>query len=310
MRREKNAQSASAVVMIRPSQFFPNPETARDNAFQQEAGAEPAGVVAARALAEFDEAVETLRAAGVTVHVFEDTPAPVKPDAVFPNNWFSTHHDGRIALYPMYTPSRRRERRPDIIESLRERFEVTEVIDYSPFEKRELYLEGTGSLVLDHGHRLAYVSLSHRADREPLEKFCADFDYEAVTFQSTSADGRAIYHTNVMMCIGTHFALVGLEMIADRTERQIVERRLEATGKTIVSLSQEQIENFAGNALELHNDQGKLFVLSARAAAQLSEAQRAVLARHARFLPLELPTIELAGGSARCMLATIHLPPR
>lgn len=310
MSREENAQSADAVVMIRPSQFFPNPETAQDNAFQQEVGAEPAGVVATRALAEFDTAVETLRGAGVTVHVFEDTPAPVKPDAVFPNNWFSTHHDGRIALYPMYTPSRRTERRPDIIESLREHYEVIEVVDYSPFEKRELYLEGTGSLVLDHGNRVAYVSLSHRVDREPLEKFCADFDYEVVTFQSTSADGRAIYHTNVMMCIGTNVALVGLEMIADPTERQIVERRLEATGKTILRLSQEQIENFAGNALELHNDEGKLLVLSARAAAHLSEAERAVLARHARLLPLELPTIELAGGSARCMLATIHLPPR
>ncbi len=303
-------QSANAVVMIRPSRFFSNPETAQDNAFQQEAGVEPAAVVAARALAEFDEAVRQLRDAGVTVHVFEDTPAPVKPDAVFPNNWFSTHHDGRIALYPMSTPSRRTERRPDIIESLRESYHVTEVIDYSPYEKRELYLEGTGSLVLDHEHRLAYVSLSWRADREPLEKFCADFDYEPVTFQSTSADGRAIYHTNVMMCLGTNFALVGLAMISEESQRQMVRQRLEATGKTIVPLTPEQIENFAGNALELHNEQSKLLVLSARAAAQLGPEERATIERFARLLPLDLPTIELAGGSARCMLATVHLPPR
>ena len=283
--------------MIRPSRFFPNPETAQDNAFQQEAGAEPAGVVAARALAEFDEAVRALSAAGVTVHVFEDTPTPVKPDAVFPNNWFTTHHDGRIALYPMYTPSRRAERRADIIESLRENYRVTEVIDYSPYEKRGLYLEGTGSLILDHVHRLAYVSLSRRADREPLEKFCADFDYAPVTFQSMSADGRAIYHTNVMMCLGTTYALVGLEMIADPTERETVRRQLEATGKTIVPLSQNQIENFAGNALELRSEEGNLLVLSARAAAHLGDEERATIERFARLLPLDLPTIELAGGA-------------
>ncbi len=294
--------------MIRPRRFFPNPETALDNSFQQKAQPESFKQVSLQALAEFDRAVEALTAAGVRVHVFEDTPAPVKPDAVFPNNWFSTHHDGRIALYPMYTPSRRTERRPDIIESLRESYRVTEVIDYSPYEKRELYLEGTGSLVLDHQHRLAYVSLSHRADREPLEKFCADFDYEPVTFQSTSADGRDIYHTNVMMCLGTNFALVGLAMIADQSQRQMVRQRLEATGKTIVPLTPEQIENFAGNALELHNEQSKLLVLSARAASQLDVEQRATIERFARLLPLDLPTIELAGGSARCMLATIHLP--
>ncbi len=305
-----NEQSASAVVMIRPSRFFPNPETAQDNAFQQQAGAEPAGVVAERALAEFDEAVRALSAAGVTVHVFEDTPTPVKPDAVFPNNWFTTHHDGRIALYPMYTPSRRAERRADIIESLRDNYRVTEVIDYSPYEKRGLYLEGTGSLLLDHVHRLAYVSLSHRADPEPLEKFCVDFDYEPVTFASRSADGRAIYHTNVMMCLGTDFALVGLEMIADETERETVRDRLEATGKTIISLAQDQIENFAGNALELQSEEGKLLVLSTRAAAHLNDDERATIERFARLLPLDLPTIEMAGGSARCMLATIHLPPR
>ncbi len=305
-----NEQSANAVVMIRPSRFFPNPETAQDNAFQQEAGAESAAAVSQRALAEFDEAVRVLSDAGVRVHVYEDTPAPVKPDAVFPNNWFTTHHDGRIALYPMYTPSRRAERRPDVIESLGKDYEVSEVIDYSPFEKRGLFLEGTGSLVLDHVHRLAYVSLSRRADREPLEKFCADFDYEPVTFESSSADGRAIYHTNVMMCLGTDFALVGLDMIADESERETVRRRLVATGKTIISLSPDQIENFAGNALELHNEEGKLLVLSARAAAHLGAEQRGTIERFARLLPLDLPTIELAGGSARCMLATVHLPPR
>jgi hypothetical protein len=300
-------QSANAIVMIRPDRFYPNPETALDNAFQGVV-ADPLEAVSARAQAEFDRAVEALSAAGVIVHVFADTPHPKKPDAVFPNNWFSTHHDGRIALYPMYSRSRRAERRLDLIARLRELYRVTDVVDYSPYEERGLYLEGTGSLVLDHVHRIAYVSLSRRADREPLQQFCADFEYEPVTFQSTGDDGRPIYHTNVMMCLATSFVLVGLEMIEDPTERTMLQSRLEETGKTIIALDRDQIANFAGNALELRNDREKLLVLSARAAAHLREEQRATIAGEARLLPLELPTIELAGGSARCMLAAIHLP--
>jgi hypothetical protein len=307
--REMIEQSANAVVMIRPSRFYPNPETALDNAFQQEVMVDAASTVAARARIEFDDAVKVLSAAGVRVHVFEDTPAPEKPDAIFPNNWFSTHHDGRIVLYPMYSPSRRAERRPDLIASLRESYRVSEVVDYSSYEKQGLYLEGTGSLVLDHTHRLAYVSLSRRADREPLQKFCADFDYEPLTFESIGRDGRPVYHTNVMLCLATDFALVGLDLIADGAQRENVRSRLEASGRTIIALTREQIENFAGNALELHNEQSKLLVLSSRAASHLRDEQRAMIERFARLIPLDLPTIELAGGSARCMMATVHLPP-
>ena len=303
-------QSANAVVMIRPSRFYPNPETALDNAFQQEVEAESSDTLTARARAEFDEAVRTLSAAAVKVHVFDDTLAPEKPDAVFPNNWFSTHHDGRIALYPMYTPSRRAERRHDLIASLQQHYRVSGIVDYSPYEERGLYLEGTGSLVLDHENRIAYVSLSRRADRELLEKFCADFDYEPVTFQSSSDDGRPIYHTNVMLCVGTQFVLVGLEMIDDPAQRETVRSRLAATGKTIIALDRDQIANFAGNALELQNGHEKLLVLSVRAASHLTAAQRTTIERFARLLPLSLPTIELAGGSARCMMATVHLPLR
>jgi hypothetical protein len=303
-------QSGNAVVMIRPRRFSPNPETALDNAFQQEVEAESSDMLTARARAEFDEAVRTLSAAAVRVHVFDDTLAPEKPDAVFPNNWFSTHHDGRIALYPMYTPSRRAERRHDIIASLKQLYRVSEVVDYSSCEKRGLYLEGTGSLVLDHENRIAYVSLSRRADRELVEKFCADFDYEPVTFQSSGDDGRPIYHTNVMLCAGTQFALVGLEMIDDPAQRETVRSRLAATGKTVIALDRNQIANFAGNALELQNGHQKLLVLSVRAASHLTVAQRATIERFARLLPLSLPTIELAGGSARCMMATVHLPLR
>ncbi len=294
--------------MIRPVRFYPNPETAQDNAFQREATA--GADTSVLALREFDQAVGTLRAAGLTVEVFADTSAPEKPDAVFPNNWFSTHHDGRVALYPMYSPSRRAERRQDLIDSLGAKYRVTEVVDYSPFEQRGLFLEGTGSLVLDHVDRIAYVSLSRRADREPLEKFCADFDYEPLTFTSVGDDGQPIYHTNVMLCVGSQFALASLEMIPDRREREALQSRLETTGKTLIALTREQIGNFAGNALELRNENENLLVLSARAADALSAEQRSTLERFARLVPLSLPTIELAGGSARCMLATIHLPPR
>ena len=304
-----NEQSTNAVVMIRPDRFYPNPETALDNAFQGIV-ADPPQAVAARAQAEFDRAVTALSEAGVIVHVFADTPLPEKPDAVFPNNWFSTHHNGRIALYPMYTPSRRTERRFDLVARLRERYRVTGVVDYSPYEERGLYLEGTGSLVLDHVHRLAYVSLSRRADREPLEKFCADFQYESLTFESTGDDGRPIYHTNVMLCVGSQFALVGLDLVDDPAQRDALRARLESTGKTIIALDRNQIANFAGNALELHNEQGKLLVLSTRAVQHLTSAQRATIEQFAQLVPLSLPTIELAGGSARCMMATIHLPAR
>ncbi|MGB9473450.1 MAG: arginine deiminase-related protein [Candidatus Udaeobacter sp.] len=305
-----SAQSTDSVLMIRPRRFYPNPETAADNAFQRDANRNlDALMVAARN--EFDASVQTLRAAGVNVHVFEDTPEPEKPDAVFPNNWISTHHDGRIALFPMYSNLRRRERRQDIVTGLRNYYRVTEVIDYSMFEDEDCYLEGTGSLVLDHLNKLAYVSLSRRSDPKVIHRFANDFSYEPVTFTSIGSDGQSIYHTNVMMCVGTVFAMVGLEVIRNKAERQQLRAHLERTGKEIVELSAAQIANFAGNAIELQNRHGeKLLVLSSRAAGALTREQREGLARFGKLVQLELPTIELGGGSARCMMATIHLPPR
>ena len=305
-----HAQSTASVLMIRPGRFYPNPETAADNAFQRDANC-GSGALALVARKEFDAAVQTLRAAGVNVHLFEDTAEPEKPDAVFPNNWISTHHNGRIALFPMYSALRRRERRQDIVEELRRHYQVTEVTDYSAFEDEGCCLEGTGSLVFDHLNNIAYVSLSNRSNPKVVQRFAEDFSYEPVTFTSIGSNGQPIYHTNVMMCIGTDFAMVGLEMIPDKAERQKVRARLEKTGKEIVELSADQIANFAGNAIELQNKSGeKLLVLSSRAARSLTEEQRKTLTRYARLLPLELPTIELGGGSARCMMATIHLPPR
>lgn len=303
-------QSANAVLMIRPHRFYPNPETAADNTFQQAVAASELPAISAAAQEEFDRAVETLRSNGVTVHVVDDTATPEKPDAVFPNNWFSTHHDGRVALYPMYSAARRKERRQDVIGALREHYRVTNVIDYSSCEAEGRCLEGTGSLVLDHVNKIAYASLSHRTDPEVLKQFCGDFGYEPVTFRSESEPGRSIYHTNVMMCVGSEFALVGLENIPDEAERMGVQNLLEASGKEVVELTPAQIADFAGNAIELHNGKGKLLVISARAAASLTLDQRTTIERHARVIPLSLPTIELAGGSARCMIATIHLPSR
>ena len=303
-----HAQSTGSVLMIRPRRFYPNPQTAADNAFQCTTHLD-SDALTLMARKEFDAAVQTLRAAWVNVHVFEDTAEPEKPDAVFPNNWISTHHDGRIALFPMYSNLRRRERRQDIVEELRKHYRVTEVIDYSAFEDQGCCLEGTGSLVFDHLNKIAYVSLSHRSNPKVIQRFADDFSYQPVTFTSIGSNGQPIYHTNVMMCIGTGFAMVGLEMIPNKVERQQVRARLEKTEKEIVEVAADQIANFAGNAIELHNKGGeKLLVLSSRAARALTKEQRERLSRYARLVPLELPTIELGGGSARCMIATIHLP--
>ena len=303
------AQSTNSALMIRPWRFYPNPETAADNAFQRPAPRDSEGLsVAARN--EFDAAVDTLRHAGVIVHVFDDTANPEKPDAVFPNNWISTHHDGRVALFPMYSALRRRERRRDIIDELRKHYRVTEVIDYSRFEEEGCCLEGTGSLVLDHVNKIAYISLSNRSNPKVIQRFADDFGYEPVTFTSIGTDGQPIYHTNVMMCVGAKFALVGLDMIPNESEKKQVRARLEATGKEIVELEPDQVANFAGNAIEMDNGQGeKLLILSARAVPALDKRQQTILRRYVRLVPMKLPTIELAGGSARCMIAEIHLQP-
>jgi hypothetical protein len=307
---QNTRQSADAVLMIRPGRFFPNPETAGDNAFQQQSSDFNQDQLTIAARREFDDAVALLRKHEVTVHVIEDSVSPEKPDAVFPNNWISTHPDGRVALYPMLSRVRRRERRTDVIDELRRHYVVNAVVDYSAHENKDEYLEGTGSLLLDHIDRVAYASLSQRTHPAPLQRFCADFGFEPVTFRSCDRNGRAFYHTNVMMCLGTNFVLIGLSSISDTQERRYAREKLERTGRDVVELSQEQIANFAGNALELHNTREQLLVLSTRAREALTQDQLRRLEKHARIVALDLPTIELGGGSARCMMATIHLPRR
>ena len=304
-------QAPSAVVMVRPHRFLPNPETASDNAFQAQAVATaPADDVARRAHAEVTEAAAALRDAGVRVHLFDDLGERHTPDAVFPNNWFSTHAGGHVAIYPMYAESRRRERRSDVIELLKAEYRVQDVIDYSGLEADGMFLEGTGAMVLDHIHRIAYTAQSNRADPVALERFCTHFNYEPMAFATADGEGRPCYHTNVMLCVGTDFALGGFDLITDPARRHAVRARLRETGRELVELSPWQISEFAGNALELQGTQGRVLALSARAAASLSPAQKAVIERSATLLPLAVPTIELAGGSVRCMLAGIHLARR
>lgn len=305
--RREPRQSPKAVVMVLPHHFYPNAQTAADNAFQHDAG-DDRRRVAQTAHDEVTQAARSLEAAGVTVHLFEDTGHDT-PDSVFPNNWFTTHSDGRVALYPMYATSRRAERRQDVIDRLKACYHVTDVVDYSPFEAANLFLEGTGALVLDRLDRVAYVSLSHRANAKLLDRFCADFDYEPLAFETRGPDGCPIYHTNVMMNVGTSLALVGLDCIADDAARQRVRDRLEASGRTVIDLSGEQIAQFAGNALELEGSGGPLLTLSQTAFDSLSRDQIRRIEAVKPILPLAVPTIELAGGSARCMLAGIHLAP-
>jgi hypothetical protein len=302
-------QAPSAVVMVRPRHFTPNPETAEDNSFQTASDA-PTDETARRAYEEVSQAASALRSAGMTVHLFDDDGRHQTPDAVFPNNWFSTHPGGHVALYPMYSPSRRRERRTDILDFLKQHYRVQDIIDYSGLEHDDLFLEGTGAMVLDHLARVAFTARSNRADPLALERFATHFNYEPLVFDTADAKGKPIYHTNVLMCIATQFALVALDAIVPPLRANEVRQRLEETGREVLPISRQQVADFAGNAIELSSPQGRLLALSTRAAESLTADQRHTIERSARLLPLDVPTIELAGGSVRCMLAGIHLAPR
>ncbi|MGB2766800.1 MAG: arginine deiminase-related protein [Propionicimonas sp.] len=302
-----SVQAPSSVVMVRPHHFGPNPETLADNVFQS-ASALSAAEVSRAALAEFDAAVDRLVEAGVHVHVFEDTGSDT-PDSVFPNNWFSTHHGGRVAIYPMYAPSRRRERRADVIELLKREYRVQEVIDYSGMEYDGLFLEGTGAMVLDHAERIAYVAASARADPILLERFCTAFGYEPMVFPAADPAGRTIYHTNVLLSIGTDLAMMCLDAITQPRRRAEVEQRLLESGHLLVPLSWSQVREFAGNAIEL-TGRHRILVMSQRAAQALTRDQVAMIEQSAEVVALKLPTIELSGGSARCMIAGLHLTRR
>ncbi|MCC6838875.1 MAG: amidinotransferase [Flavobacteriales bacterium] len=302
-------QTTGQVVLVRPIGFGYDPETAASNGFQTQLP----GVDATRnARDEFDRLVEALIGNGIGVAVL-DPIDPKAPNAVFPNNWFSTHAPGLIVLYPMATASRRPERDVHLGEKLaRLGFGVAETVDLGAWEQQGLILEGTGSMVLDRAARKAYAVWSPRTTRQALEHWCARMDFEPVGFQATvdgTANGQAVYHTNVLMGIGEAFAAVTLEAIPDAAERNGVKQHLEATNKEVIALSLAQMNAFAGNMLQLNGTQGPRILLSRRAHDSLSTVQRQALARHGELVPVAIPTIEtLGGGSIRCMIAENFLP--
>lgn len=302
-------QAPNSIVMVRPWKFFSNPKTACDNAFQRE-NADSIENISQKAKDEFDLAVDTLNHHGINVHVFDDFGEKETPDSVFPNNWFSTHSGGHIALYPMCLPNRRRERRSDIIEMLKAQYRVQDVIDFSGLEWDDLFLEGTGAMVLDNINRVAYTAKSNRSNEVILERFCSIFKYEPMAFDTADENGNSIYHTNVMMCVASKYVLICLDMIVDAKRRAAVKNRIEESGLEIIDLTFEQINNFAGNAIELTGNKKSYLVMSQRAKDALSQNQINQIERKSEILALSVPTIELAGGSIRCMIAGIHLSPR
>ena len=303
-------QSADHVLMIRPARFVSNPDTAASNAFQR-AGRDPHASQAA-AFAEFEAYVAALRSAGVGVTVVDDTPEPHTPDSVFPNNWVSFDREGRVFLFPMEAPNRRLERRLAVLAEVEKEFMIGELVDLGPFAAQGNYLEGTGSLVLEHDHKIAYICHSSRSHPDVMAAFGARTGYRAHWFHAVDRRGKPIYHTNVMMCVGATLAIVCLESLPDPVERQALAASLQRSGKEIVAISIAQMEQFAGNMLELKTASGEaVFVVSRRGWEALAPSQRARIAGYGKPVIAPVDTIErLGGGSARCMVAEIFLPKR
>ncbi len=308
-------QITNHILMIRPVAFHMNEQTAVNNYYQQSAGDVSAGTIQEEALNQFDNFVEKLRIEGVEVTVFEDTPAPATPDSIFPNNWISFHEDGVIRLYPMYAENRRTERREDIIDALKDQFNVREVINFSHWEEKAAFLEGTGSLLLDRQNKIAYAAISERTMPDPLKDFCEEAEYEPVTFhanQTIDGERLPIYHTNVMMCLGEAFAVVCMDSIDDDDEKNELKEALMKTNKELIEISEEQKEQFAGNMLQvIGKDEERLVVMSSAAYHSLDDDQKERLSAHGRIVHSDINTIEkLGGGSARCMMAEVFLPKR
>lgn len=306
-------QTSSTILMVRPANFGFNPETAENN-FYQKQDSRSQDEIRQLARAEFDGFVALLRDQGVRVVVIEDTDFPVKTDSVFPNNWFSTHGDGKLILYPMFSPNRRLERRKDIIEQLMHLgFNVNEIIDLSFFEDSGQYMEGTGSMVMDHQAKVIYACYSQRTHPVPLDYVAKILGYSVIGFEaSQEIDGVSsqIYHTNVMMHVGTDLAVVCLDSIPKASERRMVQESLTKSGKKLIPITAKQKFNFAGNMLEVSNDGGEKFTVMSQAALDaLNVGQIQQIEKYTTIISPTIPTIEkLGGGSARCMMAEIFLP--
>lgn len=302
-------QTTDTVLMIEPVAFGFNEQTAVNNYFQ----VQQEGNVQDNALKEFNDFVEKLRAKDINVITIKDTLEPKTPDSIFPNNWVSFHADGKVVLYPMFAENRRLERRDDIINQIKEQFEVTEVIDYSGAEKDNLFLEGTGSMIFDHDNKLAYGSVSLRLDEGLFRKFCSDFGFQPVVFHSYQTAGEErlpIYHTNVMMCVADKFVVICLDCIDDESERNNVIETIKNSGKELIEISEDQMQNFAGNMLQVQNKSGEKFlVMSQSAYKSLNRGQVSAIEKYCEIIYSDLEVIETnGGGSARCMLAEVFLP--
>ena len=302
-------QTTDTVLMIEPIAFGFNEQTAVNNYFQ----VQQEGNVQEKALQEFHSFVEKLKSNGVNVITIKDTINPKTPDSIFPNNWVSFHQDGKVVLYPMFADNRRLERREDIINQIKEQFDVKEIIDYSKIENENKYLEGTGSMIFDHDNKIAYGSVSLRLDEKLFRKFCAEFGFTPVVFHSYQTAGEErlpIYHTNVMMCVADKFVVICLDCIDDETERQNVIDSIKNSGKELIEISEDQMQNFAGNMLQVQNNSGdKFLVMSQSAYRSLKLEQISAIEKHCEIIYSDLETIETnGGGSARCMLAEVFLP--
>lgn len=300
--------AASTILMIRPASFGYNDETAANNFFQHHPDISREALQA-KALAEFDAMVETLRQQEVDVLVLADSKEPPKPDAVFPNNWLSTSPDGKIFIYPMYAANRRTEKRDELLKQLAEQFIVSDVQDWSEYEAEGRFLEGTGSMVIDHEHEMIYAAISERTSLAVLEKFASGNGFQAIVFLATDTEGKPVYHTNVVMALGEKFAVLCEEAIEEEWELIAVTQLLETSHHTIIPITREQMYAFAGNMLEIKNSKGEsLIVLSETAMQALRPEQLKKLESFGRLIPVAVPTIEkVEGGSVRCMMAEIFL---
>ena len=307
-------QSTQTILMIRPVAFRMNEQTAINNYYQKVLDNLTPETVNAKAQAEFDTFVNKLKAVGVNVLVVNDTLSPDTPDSIFPNNWASFHQDGSVVLYPMFAENRRLERREDILDTLEEKgFLIENIYDFTSAEEDHLFLEGTGSIILDRTNEIAYCALSPRADEELFIEFCEELEYSPVVFnafQTVENQRKPIYHTNVLMCIGSSFAVLCADAIDDLKERKMVMQQLRSSGKELILITEDQVNNFAGNMLEIIGTNDKKYVvMSTSAYSSLTENQRKTLEKHTEILHSSLDTIEACGGgSARCMMAEVFLP--
>ena len=305
-------QITDTLLMVRPTAFRANEETAATNFFQSTGTKTDARSIQQAALKEFDNMVELLRKNEINVLVIDDTPTPVKPSAIFPNNWLSTSPGGIVSVFPMYAANRRPEKRDDILKMLAEKFVVKDLQDWSEFEVEGKFLEGTGSMVIDHENKVIYTCYSPRTDISVLEKFANANKYRAIIFFAVDNDGHPVYHTNVMMTLGENFAILCEEAIEEEWELIAVRQLLESSGHEVIRITKQQMHSFAGNMLQVKNSKGEKFLLMSQTAFDsLNEEQKEELSARSKLLPIPIPVIEKTeGGSVRCMIAEIFLEKR